>query len=207
MRGLLRKDWYMILKYCQTLLAFCVLFLAVGAFSGGENKFFVIYPVLFGGVLPVTLISYDERFHWDRYCDTMPLRRSTVVDERYLMSLLCAGALYLVTMAVQAVLLLPRGGAAALGQMAMLLPAVGLLPGALMLPIIYRWGVEKGRIAYYVLIAVFTAGGIVFADKWLETEPGTAGSGGVGALSVVLTLVLFGASWLLSRRIYAKREL
>ena len=206
MKGLLRKDLYMILRYCRTLLVFCALFMVIGVFSGGENSFFIIYPVLFGGVIPVTLISYDERFHWDRYCDTMPLRRSTVVDARYLMTLLCAGALYLVTMAVQAGVLLPRGGAAVLGQAAVLLPAVGLLPGALMLPIIYRWGVEKGRIAYYVLIAVFTAGGIVFADNWLETKPGAAGSG-VGALSIMLTLVLFGASWLLSRRIYARREL
>ena len=98
MKGLLRKDLYMIWRYGRLLLLISALFLVLGAISGG-NTFFILYPVLFGGVLPVNLISYEERDGWNALCDTMPVSRKTVVNERYLMTLLCFLALYLITLA------------------------------------------------------------------------------------------------------------
>ena len=113
MKGLLKKDLYMIWAYGRMLLLISALFLAMSVFAPAEeNFFFVIYPVLLGGVLPVTLLSYDERFGWNRYCDTMPLSRKQIVNERFLMSLLSFLVLYALTLLVQAIVLLPRGRAA-----------------------------------------------------------------------------------------------
>ena len=44
------------------------------------------YPTIMFGILPVTLISYDERFHWPAYAGTLPLRRRDEVREKYLLS-------------------------------------------------------------------------------------------------------------------------
>ena len=109
MKGLLQKDLYMIWRYGRMLLAVSALFVVFGAFSKGENFFFIIYPVLFAGVLPVTLLSYEERFGWDKYCDTLPLGRKTVVSARYIMTLLCFLVLYVLTLAVQFAVLIPLG--------------------------------------------------------------------------------------------------
>ena len=206
MKGLLRKDLYMTWAYGRMLLLISALFLFSSVFMPAEeNFFFVIYPVLLGGVLPVTLLSYDERFGWNRYCDALPVSRKLVVDERYLMSLLCFLALYAVTLAVQAAVLLPKGRAADLGQLAALLPCFGLLAPAVMLPVTLRFGVEKGRLVYYFFIGMLVAAGLAFSKQLL----GVSGAiGKWGAAAVLLGVVLlFAASWLLSRRLYEKREL
>ena len=204
MKGLLRKDLYMIVKYCRTLLVICGIFLLVAAVAPGDNLFLLVYPVLLGGVLPVTLLSYDERFHWDATCDTMPISRRTVVSERYLMSLLSFLALYLLTLAVQAAVLLPRGYGAALGQIALVLPAMGLLPSSILLPVMFRFGVEKGRIVYFFVIGAFVAVFLIFTNN-IVTLGSSAGAGGWAA--TLASIALFVLSWLLSIRLYEKREL
>ena len=206
MKGLLRKDLYMAWAYGRMLLLISALFLGMSAvMPSEENFFFVIYPVLLGGVLPVTLLSYDERFGWNRYCDALPVSRKLVVDERYLMSLLCFLALFALTLAVQAAVLLPKGRAGELVQLAGLLPCFGLIAPAVMLPVTLRFGVEKGRLVYYFFIGLLVAAGLVFSKQMLGVSA-AIGNGGVAAM-LLGTLLLFAASWLLSRRLYEKREL
>ena len=206
MKGLLRKDLYMAWAYGRMLLLISALFLGMSAvMPSEENFFFVIYPVLLGGVLPVTLLSYDERFGWNRYCDALPVSRKLVVDERYLMSLLCFLALFALTLAVQAAVLLPKGRAGELVQLAGLLPCFGLIAPAVMLPVTLHFGVEKGRLVYYFFIGLFVAAGLVFSKQMLGVSA-AIGNGGVAAM-LLGTLLIFAASWLLSRRLYEKREL
>ena len=206
MKGLLRKDIYMTWAYGRMLLLISAVFLSMSALMpSDESFFFVIYPVLLGGVLPVTLLSYDERFGWNRFCDALPVSRKLVVDERYLMSLLSFLALYAVTLAVQAVVLLPKGRAGDLVQLVVLLPCFGLVAPAVMLPITRRFGVEKGRLVYYFFIGVLVAAGLTISNRILSL--GSA-IGTWGAAAVFAGVVLFFiASWLLSRRLYEKREL
>lgn len=204
MKGLLRKDLFMILKYGRTLLIMCVIFLAMSIVAE-ENFFFIVYPVLLGGVLPVTLLSYDERFGWNRYCDALPITRKQVVDERYLMSLLSFFVLYVLTLAVQAAVLLPKGRGEDLLELAGLLPSLGLVAPALMLPITLRWGVEKGRIVYYFIIGVIVAAGLVFSNSFVGTDR-ELGRGSAAAVLLV-SVAFFAASWLLSVKLYEKRDL
>lgn len=202
MKGLLRKDCHMIWNYGRMLLLISLVFLIAGALSKEENFFFVVYPVLLGGVLPVTLLSYEERCGWNRFCDAMPLSRRTVVSARYVTTLLSFGALYLLTLLVNALFGRP---AAELGELALLLPGFGLLPSAIMLPISLRWGVEKGRIAYFILIGVFVALGMFLFDS-IRVIGTTVPAPGVAA-SLIAAIVIFALSWLLSIRLYEKREL
>lgn len=205
MKGLIRKDLYMIWTYGKMLLVMSGLFLVFGALVEEQKYFFLIYPVLFGGVLPVTLISYEERDGWNSLCDTMPISRRTVVNERFLMTLLCFLALYVLTLAVQAAVLLPKGRGAELGQLACTLPGVGLLAPAVMIPVTLRWGVEKGRIVYYFFIGVFVALGLIGANllKGLDGEIAGVGMGATLAAAVAA----FALAWLISIRLYEKREL
>lgn len=204
MIGLIRKDIYSIVKYCRSLLLMSAVFLVMSTFSE-QNFFFVIYPVLFGCVMPVTLISYDERDGWNRLCDSLPISRGTVVNERYLMTVLCFLALYLLTMGVQAAVMLPKGRGRELLELAGMLPGFGLAAPALMLPITLRWGVEKGRLAYFVIIGIVVALG-VFAASSTSKLSGEISGAGIGAILGV-TLLLFAASWLIAVRLYEKREL
>ena len=205
MIGLIRKDLYMIWRYGRMLMLMCAVFLVFSAVQDGDNFFFAVYPVVFAGVLPVTLISYEERDGWNRYCDTMPISRRTVVNERYVMCVLFFLALYLLTLAVHAAVKLPKGEGADVLALAAMLPAFGLAAPAFMLPITLRFGVEKGRIAYYVLIGVTVALGLILFDSITDMNSTV----GETALWIMLaaTLVVFAVSWLLSIRLYETREL
>ncbi len=205
MKGLIRKDFYMIWEYGRMLLLMSAVFLGVSLVASDDNFFFAVYPVLFAGILPVTLISYEERDGWNRMCDAMPVSRRTQVNERYLMTAFCFLVLYLLTVGLQAAVLLPRGNAEKLGELVCLLPCVGLLTPAVMIPVTLRWGVEKGRFVYYVFIGVILALGIIGANA-LSAAPADAAPGAVWLLPLI-ALALFALSWLLSIRIYEKREL
>ena len=93
MKGLLLKDFYMAAKYCRAFLLLVIVFLAVSIW-GDENVFFVIYPVLIAGMIPVTLYSYDEREKWTLYSGTLPYTRTQFVSSKYLVGLFFETAVF-----------------------------------------------------------------------------------------------------------------
>ena len=86
---------------------------------------------------------------------------------------------------------------------------LGILPASLMLPVIFKFGVERGRIAYYAALGVVFACVFGFTYVSRNTEPAellTDTSPFRFALPVAALLIL-GVSWLLSIKFYEKREL
>ena len=63
-----------------------VLFLGIYALAGSEeNVFYLILPCMFAGILPMTLLSYDERAKWDVTAGAMPVTRDQLVTAKYLL--------------------------------------------------------------------------------------------------------------------------
>ena len=91
MKGLIIKDLYQVGRYCRTMLMVIALFLGVSFFSR-ENEFFTYYPCLLCGMIPVTLLSYDERSGWSRSALSMPVTRSQLVSGKYLIGLIMVAA-------------------------------------------------------------------------------------------------------------------
>ena len=87
----------------------------------------------------------------------------------------------------------------------MLLP-VGLVGPAVLLPVIFRLGVEKGRIFYYVLVGLVAASAVIFSSGQSPEIP-TAQVQLPGLALVLGSLVLFALSWGLSILLYQRREL
>ena len=71
MKGLLLKDWYMMVRYCKAWVVILVVMIGASAFS--DNPFlFLMYPVMLAGLTAVTLIAYDERSGWSTLSRAMP---------------------------------------------------------------------------------------------------------------------------------------
>ena len=87
MKGLLLKDWYMMKKYCRMYIFIAAVFIAVSLVNNG-NMFFVFYPCLLCGMIPVNLLGYDERSRWMQYSGTMPYTKTQIVSGKYLVGLL-----------------------------------------------------------------------------------------------------------------------
>ena len=203
MKGLLRKDFYMMIRYCRTMLLILILFLGV-SFVNVENFFFSIYPCLLCSMIPITLLSYDERSHWNQYSLTMPYTRSQLVGSKYLIGLIVNVVVVLVSLAVAAARTIAAGetltAAGILSLGAAMLAASLTVPG-LCLPWIFKLGVEKGRMAFYGVIVVIFGGAAVLTASGVEVS---LNMGGHWILAIMAAL--FAASWALSAAFVKNKE-
>ncbi len=210
MKGLLLKDWYVIFKQGKVMFLFVLLYLILGAL--GENTFFGAFAVLFLSLLPITVMGFDERSKWDRFAVTLPVTRKQLVLEKYLFSLIALGAgaaLYLVfTIAGSAFAHRTTDLAELLGVLAPML-SVSLIFSAVNFPMMFKLGVEKGRLWFILIIALLGAilGGLL---AMRSNEGGSLPpwlNGQLLWLLLPVSLLLFAISYPLSVRIYEKREL
>ena len=95
MKGLLLKDWYMMKKYCRYYLFVSIGFIILSMISSG-NMFFVSYPCLLCGMIPVNLLGYDERSRWTEYVGTFPYTKTQIVSAKYLIGLFTQIAMLIV---------------------------------------------------------------------------------------------------------------
>lgn len=200
MKALLLKDAYQLKAYCKSMLLVVGVFGVVSVFSQ-DNLFFFAYPIIMMGLLPVSMLSYDERSHWNDFCGCLPVSRAVIVGEKYLL-----GLLLVVPTAVLLTALRGLGTAIAgnfdlvgLTQLGGLTLALGLLSIELCMPFFFKFGVEKGRIVYYVAICVFVAAS--FAVKTLPLMPTLA-----TPAVVALAALGYAVSWSVSVKMYGIHE-
>lgn len=202
MKGLLIKDVYMLRGYCRVFILLMLIMFAALIFTGGSS-FFILYTSVLTGTLPVTALSYDDREKWCVYCQTLPVTRAQYVAGKYVLGLGCAACAVLMTAACA------LNPATDRGMLAALLPCVPLLvltAPSLCLPLFFRLGAEKGRTAYLFIIVVLCAGASIVSGDGASL-PAQMAQPGMGAAAIIAAAVLYGASWLLSTRFYAQREL
>ncbi len=208
MKGLLLKDWYMAKKYCRAYLLIAVVFTAVSLVNG-DNLFFAFYPSILCGIIPVNLLSYDELSRWLQYSETMPYTRTQIVSSKYLIGLFAQIAMMLITGIVQAIRM-SLDGAFVLSDylvFIMLLLTVSLLASSISLPFIFKLGVEKGRMAYYLMIGVVCAGSILSSTLLSKDTSMPLRPNGILPLVCVMGIAIYVLSWYLSIVFYKKREL
>lgn len=200
MKGLLLKDLYQLIKYCKMFFLIDVVFLA-SSFFLEESAMFVNFPVIFSGILPLTLLSYDERTGWSNYCGTLPYSEKQIVSAKYLFGLI----IQLLTVIVVIGAVYVRGfvfdgydfieNLSVIGIIFM----ISLLCPALCLPFCFKFGTEKGRIAYFIIIALLMALCMSFYDK-LGGEGQIITKDSSGFLLPILggIAVLYVVSWIVS---------
>ncbi|MBQ3127085.1 MAG: ABC-2 transporter permease [Clostridia bacterium] len=207
MKGLLLKDLYMTAKYCRAYLLLAVVFCAI-SFSDRDNLFLLFYPCLLCGMIPVNLLSYDERSRWLQYSETLPCTRAQIVSGKYLIGLFAQAAMLCLTGIAQAVRMI-MDGQFRFGEylvMIILMLVLSLIGSSISLPFIFKLGVEKGRMAYYVMVGVVSGGSVAAASLLSDGL-----SAEIGTLTVLpmlcLGIGLYALSWYLSIVFYRRREL
>ena len=205
MIGLLKKDLYVADKSGRLLLVLALVFSMVpslGAFGS-------TYAMMMAVMMPLSSIAYDERCKWDRYAAMLPYRTGQLVWSKYLLS-------YLYTLLGGGIIVLGaflRGvttGAAdwkETAEMSVMLAVVMLFITALGLPMLYRFGSEKGRLAMILCMGVGVGAAMglmgIFGElPKLSEIPLPAAAAGVAVLAAGATY----ASFRLSVHFYRKRQ-
>ena len=208
MRGLLLKDWYMMKKYCRYYFFVCIGFIILSMMSSG-NMFFIFYPCLLCGMIPVNLLGYDERSRFTEYVGALPYTKTQIVSAKYLIGLFTQIAMLTVICITQGVKMGIEGNFVLKEFLVlmMLLLIMASVSSSLTLPFIFRYGVEKGRGAYYVMIGVVCSGSIISTTIFKESMQKDIQLNGVLPIACLVGIGIYVFSWYLSTVFYNKREL
>lgn len=205
MKGLLLKDAYMTVKLCKAFILMDIVFIAV-SFWGDGNMFFIVYPCIISGMLPMTLISYDRQQRWDVYAGTLPYTRAQLVSSKYLIGL-CGNVITLSLITVALALKMPAGGKFTEYAAVMItLLSMSLIAPALLFPPVFKFGVEKGRILYYIVIGVACGCSTALINMDISFVA-KLNDFLVCIIFLAFAVLLYLVSWFLSIRFYGKREL
>lgn len=208
MKALLLKDFYVTAKYGRSYLLIIAVFTVVSVLSP-ESFYFSAYLCMITGMLPITLMAYDERSKWTEYSGTLPYSKTEIVCSKYLMGILVQTAAVFASVLIKIAV---RGFDRILSDI--LVYAYGFSAALVMvgviLPFMFWFGVEKGRIAYYILVGVIFAVIFVITNYAGENEEPLSLSENAypfGSVVIILAaVVLYIVSCLISVAVYKRRE-
>lgn len=215
MKGLLLKDFYMTVKYCKSFAVIVAVFLILSLF-GNSNMFFICYPMVIVSMIPVSLISYDDREKWDVYAGTLPYTGKQIVQGKYLTGLIWTGVMMLSIGIFQMVRMLVMGNfdLSVLGFILEIVLVIGVTAPALQIPLIYKFGIEKGRILNMGIIIIFCVVCTLLMQnnemvELAEITAAIAGQIPIGLVMVGLplaALAVYGISYTASAAIYEGKK-
>ena len=200
MKALIIKDTYVIWRQMKYFLILILIFSALP--SGFNNAFAVIYT----SMLPYTALAYDERSKWDQLAAMMPYSTRDAVLSKYVFGWLCIGGAAVLSGLLQMALSLVVDRVFLPGVMVLsVLGAVCIL--AISLPLMFRMGVEKGRLAMFLVIFLVCGAAGAIASITVSGDGGAfAFQGPILVVMSIAALVLTAVSVPLSMRFYAKRQ-
>ena len=213
MKGLLLKDAYQMWSYTRWIILVSVAMILMGTFfMKDSSNFFMLYGGLMLGILPMTLLAYDQNSRFSAYCAALPVTKEQLVGSKYIIGL-CG------------LVLAELFAAAALGVASLHWTAVDhalvvstlvqvgmttLLNSAVLLPLNYRFGYEKAKYAFYLmvgLVAALMGFGVSANEDGLARNLLPQGVPPLALLGIVLIVLgLYSLSWRLSVAWYGKAE-
>ena len=213
MKGLLLKDAYQAWYYAKMVVVAAVVMMGAGVISmmNGAN-FFIVYAGFLLGMMPMTLLAYDQTSNFNEYGAALPVTKEQLVGSKYIVGL-CG------------LVLAELFAAAALGVASLHWTAVDhalvvstlvqvgmttLLNSAVLLPLNYRFGYEKAKYAFYFmvgLVAALMGFGVSANEDGLVRNLLPQSISSLGLLGIaVAALTLYALSWRLSVAWYGKAE-
>lgn len=216
MRGLLEKDFYLLMANKLTILILTGLSVYLG---------FCMYGTFVLGYLPFVItmlivgtLSYDEMDHGFQFLMTLPVDARLYVREKYVLCLLGSSGAWVIAVMIYGSNQLIREGSISVWEelpvVMVFLPPV-LIFASVLIPVQIRFGMEKSR------IILCSACGVVAAGVWalmkagnmeehsmsfmhfLDRQPGIL----LPVSLFVIMLVLLPISYQISRRLMERKEL
>jgi len=202
MIGLILKDFLNLRKQMKIYLILIIFYLAIGMVSGNPAMLSSMMAIV-AFMIPITALSYDERSKWDRYALTMPLSRSSIVVSKYILGLIFLIMAFIVSILSNLFLnniLLEESMVTNLSSLSM-----GLILMSIIFPIIFKMGVEKGRV-YMMLVLFIPTAFILLLSKTGMTMPNEETIKSFFYVLPVISVLMFTLSILISVSIYNKKE-
>lgn len=205
MKGLLIKDMYATWHYCKivifvVLACFCV-------YPDDMVLYFLMYPCMWVSLIPVTLMSLDEKNQWEKYALSLPISRAQIASSKFLICLIYNGITVLLMLInyLRNNIFLPDFSAVACTNIFFYIAGISLVSPAASLPFAFKFGSDKGKNYSLIGIIVVAALGSFLMEN--SGEDIISGNITNGFLMFVFSAAVFAFSWFISVKMYKKRDL
>lgn len=201
MKGLLLKDILTLCKQTKIILLLMAVFACVPGLSA------TAFALFYGAMLPITALAYDERSKWDELSAMMPYTTRAIVGSKYVLGLLLVGVISALSAVSQVVIDVARRAPLDTEALASipLMACTALIMMLIDLPLMFRLGVEKGRIIYILLTCGFVAYFATSMDHVIASLDAIS-IYSVLLMALAVTIAAFAASYAISVRIYRVRR-
>lgn len=162
MKGLFIKDLKLIASQ-KKFFIMAIFIAAIFVFSSGDVTFAATYIILFLSMLTLTTLSYDDVNGGMLFLLSLPVDRKTYVKEKYIFSLINLLFAMGMSLAVCYGFALVKGLDVKLSDLLSSIVGMGLGMGvvvALTMPLEFKFGVEKGRMAMIASVAIIAVAGM-----------------------------------------------
>ena len=205
MLGLIKKDFLIIKNNLKLIIVMLMVFFIM-ALGGQFNISFI--PTFIIVMLFISTFSYDEYNNWDAYAITLPGGRKSIVKSKYIASLFLTLLSAVITVLLNYLISVINNTdvnefiSSLLGSICAI-----VIIQSIMYPLIFKFGMEKGRIVLFILVFVMvgvitllkntikipTILVVLFNDYWFIVIP----------IILVISLLI---SYKISEKIYLKKE-
>lgn len=154
MKGLIIKDFINLRGQIKIVASILIIYTVVCMWTTApaqRGDLITMLMSLFCVMLPIASFAYDEIVHWDRYALAMSLSRWDLVLSKYIVSWVVIAVFLLLSCVVQAF-----GG----NDWGVIVATLCLQGGmalwfiAIILPLLFRFGAEKGRMMLVLVFAL-----------------------------------------------------
>lgn len=148
MKGLIYKDFMALWRTGKSFLLVLVVFSVIPMMS------LMGYGMAFTAMLPFTLIQFDENAKWGRLSMMLPYSNLQLTLSKYIVGWCVTLAMATVSIAAQ---LIGGGAASEVLLRALFLFAASSVLSCVVNPIAFRFGTQRGRLVFIMVVVVFTA--------------------------------------------------
>lgn len=206
MIGMIKKDLLMLKNNMKSTLIAIAIYIFYSIMFEIDMSFFL--PFL-GLMLCMSTISYDEFNNWHAYVSTLPQGKINVIKSKYIITIGITTILTIVGVIISTIMGNMTNNyeeyiSIIMGELLAIIFVISVL-----YPILFKYGAEKGRLAMIVvgltLFGIFTLLTKVIKIK-IPKEVITLLDSYLPIISIIVAIILISCSYLISKKIYLKKE-
>lgn len=164
MKGLLYKDLLSLRQF--RAMALIIVAGVLSSFYSGQVDMVATLCIILTATIPISLLGLEEKARWNTVALTLPVSRPVLAGEKYLFGLgtLLTGTGLAIGLGM---VVIPGAGYETVTLCAALF-CFGIIIQSVMLPLVFRFGMEKGQLFTMGLLFLLAAGLVVLVGNgWL----------------------------------------
>lgn len=166
MSGLIIKDILNLRNYAKQLLLVMGIFIVYG-FVLKQPEFINFILLMYGSMAVLTTMGYDEKAGWDKIAFSLPVTRQDIVRAKYMVWILLSSIAVVIASFLGIIMKhMQKESIREYLLSVMTVEAIYLMLFSIIIPIVYKMGVEKARLVMLGIFILPTVAILLFAQYY-----------------------------------------